>query len=491
MRNPIGAAPDKRYRQPMKHVAENLILFLVLLSTAPALSAAPDTGNAPQTNSEPVSIRVDPETVRGRISPGFIGFGYETSAVAQTNYFSAENKTLVQLYRNLGTQGLIRIGGNVSDHTEYLPAGQPRVRTEKEVTVINQACLVRLAGFVKATGWKVMWGLNLGTGSKAAAVREAVAVDQALKDQLQSFQIGNEVELLPRFGHVYENYHAAYLDYKQAIRAVLPQAPFSGPDSVGHWNWITNFMNAESGDLKLLTHHYYREGAKDPTASLAKLLSPDAEWTRRLGQLQQLCGDHAVPFRINEVNSFWGGGKKGVSDTFGSALWCLDYMFQLSTYGCNGVNMETDINQLGWISHYSPIVHDPSGSCRARPEYYGMLAFALSGKGELLKVSRNKTTANATVYATRNDDGQIWVIMINKDLSRDITAEISLPESYSRATVFRLEAPSVESKDQVTLAGSAVAADGTWPGGSPEPISAQNGTFSVSVPRASAILLRL
>jgi hypothetical protein len=483
----------------MKRISGNLILVIALLATLTHLPAGADTNNLAgqaighQTHpgSERINIQIAPEIALGHISPDFIGFGYETSAVAQTNYFSGRNKTLIQLYRNLGSQGLIRIGGNVSDHTQYLPAGQSQVQTEKAVTTINQADLRNFARFVKATGWRVMWGLNLGTGSKAAAVREAVAVNKTLKGSLQSFQIGNEVEILPRFNHLYQNYHVAYLDYKQAIRRALPQAPFSGPDSVGNWLWITNFANHESGDLKLLTHHYYREGARDPTASLAKLLSPDTEWAHRLGQLQELCNRQAVPFRINEVNSCSGGGKPGVSDTFGSALWCLDYMFQAATYGCHGVNLETDINQLGWISHYSPIVHDASGNCRVRPEYYGMLAFAVAGKGELLKVEMDKTDVNVSAYATKNDDGRLWLIVINKDLSRAITAEITLPKGHSRVTAFWLKAPSVESKDHVTLAGSEVSANGKWTAESPEPVETQDGLANVPVPMASAVLLQL
>jgi len=80
--------------------------------------------------------------------------------------------------------------------------------------------------------------------------------------------------------------------------------------------------------------------------------------------------------------------------TFASALWCLDYMFNLAAHGCGGVNMETDVNQLGFISHYSPIVHDANGVCSARPEYYGMLAFAMAGHGELIKVSIEKIEVN-------------------------------------------------------------------------------------------------
>jgi hypothetical protein len=495
----IGIAQGKLYAHRMKRIAGGLLAILALISMTSNLIAETNTndlagnttGSQTREGIQTLHIRINPEFVLGRISPDFIGLGYETSAVAQTNYFSAENTTLIQLYRNLSSEGLIRIGGNISDHTRYVPDAPSQVKAEREVTVINQANLRNLAGFVRATGWKVMWGLNLGTGSKAEAVQEAVAVDTALRANLQSFQIGNEVEVLPRFGHTYENYHAAYTDYKQAVRAALPEAPFSGPDSVGNWNWITNFAGTESGDMKLLTHHYYRGGANDPTTSIAKLLSPDDGWIRRLARLQKLSRVYAVPFRINEVNSFSGGGKPGVSDTFASAIWCLDYMFRVATYGGDGVNMETDINQLGWISHYSPIIHDASGNCRVGPEYYGMLAFAQAGKGELLQVAMDETVANVSVYATRNVDGQTWIIIINKDLSRDIGAQIALPKGDSGAMAFWLTAPSADSKDHVTLAGAEVSANGTWSGEKPEPMDSQNGILNLSVPRVSAVLLRL
>src|ERR1700677_2986230 len=123
-----------------------------------------------------VKIEVDTNTVLSRISHDFLGFGYETSAVAQSNYFSPGNAVLVRLYRNLSPHGLIRIGGNISDHTRYVPDGAPVVHTEKQVAIINQTNLADLAAFARATGWKVMWGLNLGTGSKSEAAQEAVAV---------------------------------------------------------------------------------------------------------------------------------------------------------------------------------------------------------------------------------------------------------------------------------------------------------------------------
>jgi hypothetical protein len=440
---------------------------------------------------EVVKVQVDPNTIVSRISPGFIGFGFETAAVAQSNFFSGTNLTMIQLYRNLSTNGLMRIGGIISDHTKYVPDGTPAARTQTEVTVINQANLADLAAFARATGWKVMWGLNLGTGSKEDAVEEAMAVDAALGSSLQSFEIGNEVEALGRFDTRYDDYHAAYLDYKAAIRARLPTVPFSGPDSIGNLAWITNFAATEARDIKLLTQHYYRGGAKDPKTSLERLLQHDDVWDNRLEMLQQICHDNGVAFRINEVNSFSGGGKPGVSDTFGSALWCLDYMFNLASHGCEGVNMETDINQLGFVSHYSPIVHDSEGRCTARPEYYGMLAFAMAGKREMLKVTLEKTGINLSAYATRDNEGHLWITVVNKDFARNATVEAALTAGYSSAEAFRLGAPSVDSKDYVTLAGAEVSADGTWTPGPPEKVIVENQTARFTVPHASAVLLRI
>jgi hypothetical protein len=441
--------------------------------------------------AEAVRLQVDTETVLSRVSEDFIGFGYESSAVAQPNFFSAENAVMVRLYRNLSHRGLIRIGGNVSDHTQFVPDGVSAARTEREVTVINRTNLVDLGDFARATGWKVMWGLNLGTGSKDEAAREAQAVDAALGTNLQSFEIGNEVDALRRFSNSYSAYHTAFVDYKGAIRLALPRGVFSGPDVIGNWVWITNFAGSEAGDMTLLTQHYYRGGAGNAGSTLEKLLRPDEAWDGRLEKLRQLCRDNRLAFRINEVNSFSGGGKPGVSDTFGSALWALDFMFRLAAHGCDGINLETDVNQLGFISHYSPIGRDAAGRCVARPEYYGMLAFALSGKGELLKVTRDKTTINLSAYASRDERGNLWLTVINKDFSQDAEIAAALPEGFTKAEAYWLKGASMESKDQVTFAGVEVSTDGSWTPGLPESVAIKESAARLLAPHASAVLLRL
>jgi hypothetical protein len=361
------------------------------------------------------------------------------------------------------------------------------------MTIINQKNLADLAAFAQATGWKVMWGLNLGTGSKSEAAQEAVDVTKALGDRLQSFEIGNEVDIHNGYRlnyHEFNGYYSNFLAYKAAVRSALPAAVFSGPDVAGNLGWLAAFASMQSRDIKLLTHHYYRAGAGSPDATIETLLKPDDIWRGKLQKLKATSGEKGMAFRINEVNSFSGGGKPGVSDTFASSLWCLDYLFQLASYGAEGVNMETDVNQLGWISHYSPIVHDETGRCLARPEYYGLLAFAMAGRGDLLNLHLQKRKINLAAYATQVEQGVLWITVVNKDLAQDADLTAVLPDGITNVQAFRLRASAVESKDQVTFAATEVSADGKWAPGMAERIELEANTARLRVPHASAVLLR-
>src|SRR5262249_9512793 len=162
-----------------------------LLVCAFVLIAWAASAGQPEDSMKKVRISIEPDSVQMAIAEDFIGFGYESSAVAREGYFSPGNTHLIQLYRTLGSNGLVRIGGNVSDHPRFVPDGTPQVQSEKGTTIINQHVLQEFGDFLRATGWRAMWGLNLGSGSKEEAVQEALAVHRALGDRLQSFEIGN------------------------------------------------------------------------------------------------------------------------------------------------------------------------------------------------------------------------------------------------------------------------------------------------------------
>ena len=469
--------------------SQNLFLILLLSTACPAEFTA--LAQEHPTN-DAIRIQVTTDAVIARTDEFFEGFGYETSVVARQGYFSPQNTHLAQLLHTLSPHGLIRIGGNISDWARYVPNGTPLVMAQNRTTIFNQSELADLGEFLKATGWKIMWGLNLKTGTRVEAVAEAVAVQKALGSYLQSIEIGNETDLQPAFKNKPDAYLAAYRDYKVAIRAVLPDALFSGPDAAWGVEWLQDFAKAESSDLKLLTRHYYRGGARDTNSTIPALLETDVKFEQQLAELQKISSDARVPIRFNEINSFFGGGKKGVSDTFASALWCLDTMFMLAAHGCDGVNLETDINQIAKVSDYSPIYRDEAtGQLIARPEYYGMLAFSIAGVGDVLKTSVSKTGVNVKAYATRNSKGELWVTVINKDLSKPAKFELHVPASYSTSDCFRLTAPTVESKDHVTLAGAEVSPEGTWKSDQVEAVPMKSGNIQFNVPATSAALMRL
>ncbi len=441
-------------------------------------------------------VSVDSGRKLGAVSPDFVGLGYEISSVATPGLLSAADRTYVQLVRTLSPTGVIRVGGNTSDDSKFAP--EQAARSAPKGTLVNAAGLRELGAFLRATNWQLIWGLNLGSSDEGQAIAEAEAVTAAVGDRLLAFEIGNEPDLFGRGAgahrpgtYGYKTYLQEYRRYKAAIRARLPNAPFAGPDVASATDWVTEFAADEGSDLKLLTHHYYRECAS-ASSTLDKLLRVDPKLEPELATLRAASVRAKLPFRICETNSFCGGGKPGVSDTFGAALWVLDFMFTLAYGGCGGVNMETGVNQLGFVSSYSPIRTDERGNnCSAAAEYYGMLAFAHGSNGQLVAVDIDRARANVDAFATVADNGRgLAVTIVNKDESLNADVRLSIPSGWDTAQVLRLSGPSLQSKEGTKFGGSAVSSDGRWEPTMNEVLRANGGNATIQVPAGSAAILK-
>ena len=450
-----------------------------LLAAAAALPFAPNAAQAQQ-----VTVTLDSAAPSRAIPADYIGLGYEISSVAVPGLLAAKNQAYVRLVKNLGKQGVIRIGGNTSDFSSYDAKGESK--SLPKGTVVNEANLRDLRSFLDATGWQLIWGLNLGADRLDNAVEEARAVERIMENKLIALEIGNEPDLFPNQGHRTRAYDFAmwladYRRYKTAIRAVLPRVPFAGPDLAGAVDWMEQFARQES-DVALLTAHHYITGQANPAATLETLLAPNLRYRASLARFQTASKLAGKPWRMCETASFSGGGKAGVSDTFASALWVLDYLFELASFGCAGVNMQTGVNHLGRISYYTPIGDDLQGHYTAAPEYYGLLAFAQAGKGET--VAARCDAANLTAYAVRQSDNRLCVVLINKDQSQDATATIKGIGANS-ARMMRLTAPSLTATNGIALGGASVDGAGIW-SGKTESVRLANG---LQVPAGSAALV--
>ncbi len=474
----------------------------------------PAPGLAQPATTKTIRVNIDTRRKQGRIPDDFTGLGYEISSVAIPGLLSDKNRDYVQLVRGLGASGVIRVGGITSDSASF--AADAVASAAAKATVINTANLRQLGAFLNAIGWRLIWGLNLGSGDMKNAAEEAAAVAAAVKDKLLAFEIGNEPDGFaddafnshrPR-NYGYGDYLKEFRAYKAVIRSKLPDAPFAGPDASWATDWVSRFATDEGSDLKLLTKHYYRAGANNPY--LDKLIdsSQRAEYEARrknnkidlliredtnirgmLHELSAAASAAHVPFRICETNSFYGGGQPGVSDAFVSALWVLDFMWTLAYGGAAGVNMQTGVNHLDFVSYYSPIRNDANGAASIGPEYYGMLAFAQAGKGERIALDYDADGMNLTAYAVLGDHGHLMLTLINKDRNADADITMTTARTFQKTTALRLKGRALDSADDVTLGGSEVAADGRWQPTEVESLHAVGGVGEIHVPAASAAIV--
>ncbi len=449
----------------------------------------------------------------------FTGLGYEISSVARKGLLDPHNSIYVELVRSLGKRGVIRVGGNTSDFARYLPGG-PAVSSPKASSV-TAADLHDLGGFLQATGWQLIWGLNLGSErtpeNLANALDEAEAVVKYIGPHLLAIEIGNEPDAFA-IEHrskpfTYDQFRREYETVRDALLKRLPNLPLAGPDVAGATDWVARFAADEKSNLKLLTHHYYREG-QNPRSTSAKLLETDPHLAATLAQLQAASSASSLPYRLCEINSFSGGGKPGVSDTFTQALWVLDTMLRLARAGAAGVNIETGVNQLNFISSYSPIADDEHDHYSAAPGFYGMLAFAQfasgttarpgsqpaaqpgalvgtqAGTSRLLPVTLGATSLNVTAYAVEHSAAETVLALINRESLSP--ASIRIPQRPgTSASLLRLEAPGLSATKGIALGGIPVSLSGAWHAPAWKPVTPEAEAFRIDLTAGSAALVRL
>ena len=459
------------------------------------------------------------ESVTGRtVSSGLVGLSFETLQMHDTRYFSASNEALIGLLRRLNPAGVLRIGGNSSDFSAWSgytgalpPMPQLPNAVFKRPYMVTPEQLANLAGFLDATGWRLVFGVNLRRGSPEMAAELAEAVQRAVGDRLQAIQIGNEPSLYKHAdgsAFSYDEYMALWRKTARAIRQRV-HAPIAGPDTSNEIDWVLKFAR-DADDIVALTHHYYRGGAPAPTTTVAQMLAGDPGFISQAEQVAKVAAAKKLPFLLTEANSYWGGGKLGVSNTFASALWGGDFALACAQAGVDGINihsgtlsvLEASLNKnvatapnganlkqrLDAISgRYTPIAGDVGQGWYPRPLYYGLLLAQQFGGARFVSAELAANGANLTAYAA-DRNGQRLIALFNKDLQRDVTVQVQLGVPASKLRLWRLEADAIDAIHDVRLAGSEVAGNGDWSPRHEETVAVEGGHAQVRLPRGSAAL---
>lgn len=455
-----------------------------LLAAAIVLGLAAGAADAAQVR---VGVAVgEPIAGLAPLDSRFAGFSYEKSQMSSP-FFSASNKSLIALFGRLGP-GVLRIGANAVDRTAWTPAGAGLTKGS-----VSRVDVDRLAGFLRATGWRIIYGLGFANNTPGGAADEAAYAAKAFGPLLYGFEFGNEPDLYRRNGlrpatYDYPAFKSEWERYYSAVRAAVPRAAVTGPASAYDVHGFTErFSEDEKSKIALLTHHYYRANGQLPSSTIDLLLSPDPKLEGLLSALEAGSKSLAGGYRLAEANSFYNGGAPGVSNGFGTALWAVDFLFENALQRCSGVNFHGGGDGPG----YTPIADDRKGAVDGvRPVYYGMLLFDLAARGSLLRARVEPEVAGFSAYAVRDAGGRVSIVLNNKDRSRAVSATIHLGAQARAAKSVVLSAPSLESTRSYVLGAAPIGADGGWRGKfSPVSLSDPQ-TVTVAVPAGSAELVQ-
>lgn len=450
------------------------------------------------------------------IGSGFVGLSLEYTALPAYAGTSAGglDPVFVQLVRNLtpGQAPVLRIGGDSTDSSWVAVPGMQR---PPGVKYTIRAAWLRLAGAVtRALAARVILGINLEADSTKLAVVETRALIAAVgRSSVDALEIGNEPELYGTFrwyrtpnGRGFPGRPASYdlhsyiADYANFAES-LPVAPLAGP-ATGSVSWMSQlqrFVTAAPRLGQVTAHRYPLNRCFTPVTSntyptIRHLLASasSAGLAETIAQDVVIAHAHGLPLRVDELNSVACEGKRGVSNTFASALWVLDTLFQMARVGVDGVNVHTLPG-----SQYQPFeLTRAKGVWRGRvePEYYGMLMFSEAAPpGSRLLALSGSPGGQIRTWATRAPDGRIRVVLINDHTGQRRYVAVRVAGMSRPAALSRLWAPSIAATSHVTIGGQSFGPK-TSTGllqGQPRQIALVPiaGTYVVRLPPATAAML--
>jgi hypothetical protein len=450
-------------------------------------------------------LTIESRVAGNPIPADFCGLSYESAVLSDPTFFAPDNTELIGFFSRLGESGALRIGGNTSEYSVWNPMDQmvPKAspplgpdtgRQPPLQRPITPEAIRNLRGFLDATGWTLIYGLNFGTEPPETCANEAAYVAKEIGPRLVALQLGNEADLFNHNGLRKPNYDfpqfaAEWRRYFDVVRKRVPNTAFSGPDTAVNSRWLAAFAKLFGRDVRFLSQHYYAEGPPaDPGATIPRLLDPkNPRLDSLLDGITQAHGNApGVPFRLTETNSCYGGGKADVSNTFASALWGVDMMYRMAATGAVGINFHG--GGYGW---YSPIVGTREEGFVARPLYYGMLMFAGAGAGQLVSstIDNPATAPLFAAYALSNRGGRLNLVLINKH--EDVDVELSaLGVPSTSAEVLRLMSPRLDDTQDTTFGGTPVGSSGAWTPATASTLHAASGMLPLTIQRASAALVR-
>jgi hypothetical protein len=349
------------------------------------------------------------------------------------------------------------------------------------------------------------------------------AVRAAIGDDLLAVELGNEYDHVTTLTAA--GYYAEMKRYRDAIAAAVPGVPLkmTGPsaNTASTNTKLDDFVTAVLADpapqpqsmfSELASHWYPGSHCGSSTTSIRSLMS-DRTVLRTRAKLEGIMAigarlEPSVPMVINESNSASCSGQAGVSDSYATALWGLDYLMQTAQSGVGRLSFHTSTAALcGRLeardSPLYPISYRfyaafcapdraalDAGELEAAPLYYGIWAFRQVPPGRFLDLDLpDAELPRIRAYAVQAETGDVTAVLVNVQdpAAAESTEEVvtlNLPGTYRRASSIVLESSSPgglasTARDGITLGRRDVTSKGV-PRGEPKRVPIESSTVTVA-----------
>ena len=449
-----------------------------------------------------VSVSVDASRLGAPVPRDFLGLSFEMSSLAQVARY-ADGGDFATMLRSLG-HGVLRFGGVSADtRVAWTDGATPLAPWASSAVQVSD--LLKLRKLAADSGWRVLLTIGLAQYNPLAAAREALAARRALRGWLAGIELGNEPDAYARH-HLrsspwtFSRYGTQIAAYRRAIEKVAPGIAFVGPDVSGsHVFEDWGRRAAISERPALLTGHHYPLGCHTlPPATIARLLSPGIRRAEDASLHRYMAVSRAsgIRFRLDEANTVSCGGKAGVSNTFASTLWAVDYIARAMAAGAAGVNLQGNpANCHG----YTPVCATTpqkvaEGDLTAQPEWYALLLSKALVGDHPVRVRASPSPANVDVIASLSARRELHMVIVDDDPpgARPALVTLHVGRRFGSAVVLSLTAPSPAATAGVLLGGRAVDGDGRWraPANLPRR-PGRSGVVTLDVLPSSAMLVTL
>jgi len=480
--------------------------LLTASALAAALPAAAFFAAAPPAAAATSVITITPTSTGTSLTAASAGLSFEADDLTLPGFASGD---LAAYLDTLSPSSVLRIGGNTVDETFWTSTGA--TAPSWSIGTITPADLTALATLVKASGWKVILGVNLKEYNPAAAANEAEYAQRDLGSSLEAIEIGNEPDLYSQYESDPSQYPVDFKSYATAIEAAAPGVPIEGDDLAGAPNdsFQQAFIKAQKAlgtpEINQLTSHYYplTSSTCGGSPTVAELLGTSVrdDESDEAAEAVAAAAQLGVPAVLDESNSVVCEGQAGVSNVFAAALWEIDDQLVMARDGVAGDYMHGTVEECGSAKplymYYTPLcaptAADASeGLLAAQPEYYGLAAVRDVGTGDFLTLS-NPVWADVRAYAVEHANGTMTVVLDDVDnpsTTGSTTVQLDLGSSYTSASQVNLTASGgLTATSGITLGGQTVQSNGTLAAPTTTSFAVSGDTATVTVPAGTAEII--